>query len=128
MPFSLTYRFPLGKNGFEWVALPGLGLGYAISGKIVARGTGESETRKAYTKIIDKVSLKDTRFGDRLDAALQLGVQAAYPLGPGKAVFEIRYHLGILNLDRNNDFDITEEGDKAFNRTMTIRVGYQYAL
>ena len=128
VPFSLTYRVPLGKKGFELAALPGVSLGYAVSGKVVARGTGESETRKVRLKITEKVSLKDAGFGDRLDAALLLGAQAAYPFGPGKAVFEVRYHLGILNLDRNKDFDFTEAGDKAFNRTLTLRVGYRYAL
>ena len=128
VPFALTYRVPLGKKGVELVGLTGLSLGYAVSAKVVARGTGESETRKVRLKITEKVSLKDVDFGDRLDAALLLGAQASYPFGPGKAIFEARYHLGILNLDRNKEFHHTEAGDKAFNRTLTLRVGYRYAL
>lgn len=123
IPFSMTYRIPLNDKGLELMAMPGLNLGYAVSGKIVAKGTGENETRTVETKITEKITLKDTEFGERLDAALLIGAQMAYPFGPGKAFIEARYHLGILNLDRNADSDI-----KTFNRSLLLRVGYRYAL
>ncbi|MBV6442263.1 MAG: hypothetical protein EPGJADBJ_03967 [Saprospiraceae bacterium] len=123
IPFSMTYRIPLNDNGLELLAMPGLNVGYALSGKIVAKGSGENETRTVETKITEKISLEDTEFGERLDAALLLGAQMAYPFGPGKAFLEARYHLGILNLDRGADSDT-----KTFNRSLLLRVGYRHAL
>lgn len=123
IPFSMTYRIPLNDKGLELMAMPGLDLGYAVSGKIVANGSGENETRTVETKITEKISLKDVSLGERLDAALLFGAQAAYPYGPGKVFLEARYHFGILNLDRNADSD-----SKTFNRSVLLRVGYRHAL
>lgn len=123
IPFSMTYRIPLNNNGLELMAMPGLNVGYALSGKIVAKGSGENETRTVETKITEKISLEDTEFGERLDAALLIGAQMAYPFGPGKAFIEARYHLGILNLDRGADSDT-----KTFNRSLLLRVGYRHTL
>ncbi len=128
IPVCLTYKAPLGKSKIEVMATPGINFGYAVSGKIVAQGSGENETRMVWTKIVDQISLAETTFGNRLDIALLLGAQAAYPIGPGKVFLEARYHLGMLNLERNAEFSFTEGGDKAFNRTMVWRVGYRYEL
>lgn len=121
IPFSLVFPFPLGERGFELATMPGLSLGYALSGKIVAKASGENDDRTVKTKVTDKVSFDDVEFGDRLDAALLLGLRAAYPFGPGKTFLEARYHLGVLNLERGSD-------GKAFNRSFLLRAGYQYAL
>lgn len=128
IPVCLTHKTSLGKSKIEVMATPGINFGYAVSGRIVAQGSGENETRMVWTKIVDQISLAETTFGDRLDIALLLGAQAAYPIGPGKVFLEARYHLGMLNLERNTVFSFTEGGDKAFNRTMVWRLGYRYGL
>lgn len=124
LPFLLLYRQPVGKKGLTLAAAPGFSLGYATSAKIVTRASGKNDARNVHTKIEDNISLKGTAFGDRLDAALQLGARGEYPLKPGKVFLELRYHLGILNLDRN----IGDSQDKTFNRSWLLRLGYCYAL
>lgn len=127
-PFLLVYRFPTGKKGLELSAMPGLGLGYAVSAKVVSRSRGESEDQTVRIRVTDKIPLKEADFGERLDAALLLGLRASQPLGPGRVFVETRYHFGILNLERDAEFSITEGGDKAFNRSLLLRVGYLYGL
>lgn len=128
IPICLTYKTPVGKSKIEAMATPGIVLGYTVSEKIVSQGTGENETRKVWTKTVDQISLEDVKFGDRLDIGLLVGAQTAYPAGPGKVFLEARYHLGLLNLERNKEFQYTEDGDKVFNRTMALRIGYRYSL
>lgn len=128
LPLSFVYRIPVGSQGFELAAMPGISLGYAVSGKVVAQGKGESATRKVFTRLTEEVPVKDAAFADRLDAALLLGAQAAFNFGNGAAFVEARYHFGVLNLERNAEYIINEGGDKAFNRSFLLRLGYRYAL
>lgn len=124
LPFCLSYRLPIGWDKLEVSLLPGLNVGYAVSGKIVARGAGENDTRKVHTRIVDELSLAEIDFADRLDAALLLGARVAIPFHAGALFGEARYHFGLLNLERNSGFD----GSKAFNRTALLRLGYRVAL
>ncbi len=129
LPLLIAYRVPIGNEGFEVAVIPGISLGYAVSGKVVASGKGEIGPRKVFTKITEEVTtIKDASFADRLDAALLLGGQAAYNFRNGAAFVEARYHLGMLNLERNAEVIINPEGDKAFNRSFLLRLGYRFAL
>ena len=57
------------------------------------------------------------------DAGLALGLGVAFEAGPGKIVLDARYDHGLLKLPKESG-----TGDKIFNRTIAISLGYAIPL
>ena len=99
----------------------GPGLGFLMNTKIKSRATvrniqsGESGTSSSSTK----VDMEDYSFGDRIDYGLHLGAGARWPVGDSQLCFDVRYFLGLKNI--NDDQDSSE---KIFNRGWSIGLGY----
>jgi Outer membrane protein beta-barrel domain len=127
VPLLLNLRLPVGGEKIRLEALPGLSLGYATSARIVSRGNGSGKDTKVRLRTSSKIDLSDTKFADRLDAALLLGLRGSKDFNRGRLFFEARYHFGVLNLERNASI-FSDERPKVFNRTLLLRAGYQVAL
>ncbi|MBL7825153.1 MAG: PorT family protein [Saprospiraceae bacterium] len=129
LPFLMAYQLPLSNQVFSLELMPGTSVGLLNSGKIVAQASGEEDDTSVQLKVRTKLDLRGIEFEDKLDAALLLGARVRIPYGPGKFFLEGRYHLGILNLDRNVEpgpFD--EMQQKTYNRSFFLRTGFQIAI
>ncbi|MCK6695029.1 MAG: PorT family protein [Thermoanaerobaculia bacterium] len=107
------------KPGILLSAGPGLGFltGVKIKSRATVRDiqTGESNTASESTK----VDLEGYSFSDRLDYGLHLGTGARWPAGDGQVCFDVRYYLGLKNV---NDDPYSPE--KEFNRGWSLGLGY----
>ena len=96
------------SDDFEASAVVGPSFGYALSGKSTFNGETE-----------------DIEFGDddvRANIGLVFGAQGGLPVGAGKITLDVRYNLGLNDLEDDDD-DI-----KITNRQFQVALGYLFTI
>ena len=118
LPVLLKVQFNNSEDGPSFFGLAGPSIGYALSGKLVSEA------------IINGTKIKETQdleFDDndgfrRTEFSLAIGAGVNIPTGPGNVVIDLRYLLGLSNLNDEGD------GASVKNRGIGLAVGYLIPL
>lgn len=94
-------------------AFLGPGLGFAVGGK--AKSV-ENDYGDIYKEEI-KVNFKND-YVNRVDISLIIGGSVLYEIGPGKAVFDLRFQPSFTNINKDPDDYFVK------NRSFSVSVGY----
>jgi len=114
LPLLLKVQFNNSEDGPEFYGLAGPSIGYARSGKIISEGVINGEKTK---ETID-IEFDDNDGVRRTDFSLAIGAGANIPTGPGKVFVDLRYLLGISNLNKDG------EDSSVKNRGIGLAIGY----
>jgi hypothetical protein len=128
LPVLISYNIPTGFNPLSIDLLGGLCAGRLKSAKLVVKASGENNDTKVYLRVSTPLDLRNVESNDKWDTALQFGARIGYAIGFGRLCAEARYHYGFLNLERNSELTYEAEKAKRFNRTLSIRLGYQVPI
>ena len=96
----------------------GPSLGYALNGK--AKGTADILGTKI--TIEEDIDFEEDEIS-RLDLGLHLGAAVLVPVGSGDLMFDVRYMLGLINID-----DAQVNNIEAYNRGLALSIGYLFPL
>lgn len=105
VPLLVKYKFPTQGIGFYLAGGPAVG--YAASGK--SKFDGESS----------KLEDEDWEGYNRLEVGAHAGAGVLIPVGAGVVCIDLRYILGLSNLN-----DDETDDTKAFNRGIGLSVGF----
>ncbi len=116
LPILAKYKF-VKTDDLGVYAAAGPSFGYALGGESKVSLQGVEETTD--------IDFGKEEFEDfnRLDVALNFGAGVEYQAGPGKLVLDLRYMLGLSNLNGAEDDDATTK-----NNGFAASIGYMFTL
>ncbi len=112
-------KFMYDTEALEIFAIAGPEVAYAVSGKVKKKEIRENGIRE---ELEFDNSIEFENLG-RFDFGLVFGGGVALKLGPGKALFDARYNLGLNNIKTREDSDL-----KMYNRGFGLSAGYMVPL
>jgi hypothetical protein len=115
IPLLAKYKF--GQETMGGFVDGGLQLAY------LASGSGETSIGGQTTT----ASITDYSGMNRMDVGLSLGVGGYYKLGPGELQLDIRYLLGFIATNKNNDPTVTNYTAED-NRVFSISLAYLFSM
>lgn len=138
--FSLNYleipilaRYAFGNENFKTYVNAGPYVAFGLGGKAKAEGSigGISlttETKIKFGKEPDNYTGSDLYVDNGFDFGVQAGAGILYKVGPGSLNLDLRYGLGLSNLNdesTGNNVKIKADGK---NNQFAVSVGYQFPL
>jgi hypothetical protein len=144
-------RLAFGSEDFKFFALAGPYVAMGLSGKAktklgagitVLEGEGDIvfDSDKApsifddsnIAKLFSPSPSPDWNFNNRIDFGVQFGIGGGVKLGPGMAILDARYGLGLSSVYKEykvaNQTIVSEDKLKSANRTIQISLGYMIPL
>jgi hypothetical protein len=106
IPILFKYKFPAQKINFALFAGPYVALKARAKGTFTVSGSGYEESED-----VDLEDVKSTDFG------LTFGADAAYKIGKGCIIIDLRYSLGLVEI---------ADGSDAKNSAFTLMLGFAF--
>ena len=118
LPLLLKVQINSSEEGPIFYGLAGPSIAYALSGKLISEGLINGEKFK---------ETEDLEFSDddgfkRAELSLAIGAGVNIPSGPGKVLIDLRYLLGLSNLNDEGD------GASVKNRGAGLTIGYLFPI
>lgn len=111
-PIHAKYKF--GTETLKFFALAGPSIGFAMSGKTENCESGICQT--------EDFEFNDDDGFQRIEIGLSMGAGVGFNAGPGQLFLDLRYLLGLSNLNEDSD------DGKIHNRGFAIGLGYMIPL
>jgi hypothetical protein len=111
-------KISFGGDDFKAYVNAGPSIGFGLGGKSKIEASGETEENDLTFGSDD-----DDSFSNRLDLGAQFGGGIGFKVGPGSLLLDLRYGLGLSNLNKAEDGMSSAEA-KSKNRVLAISLGY----
>lgn len=119
LSLPLTFNFSLPLNKYSLYGRAGIYMSYLLSADMKSAESGEKY----------KKDLKDDQFKiHRFDAGFVFGTGVTRTLGNGFIFFDVRYMIGLCDLNKGLGSNIYVPMKNAFNRSLLLNVGYMFRL
>ena len=112
MEIPVLFKGGIGGDALKVNFFAGPSIGFAISGKEVAKAGGQ--------KFSEKIDLSSSIF-NRLNAEMVFGTEFQKLLGNGHLFLDLRYQLGFTDIWKVDSFS-------AFHRSIGMGLGYKHRL